>query len=290
MNNEIKKLTPNQFPSLLKEIADPPKELYIRGEFPDEEENVFLAVVGSRKYTSYGKDVCERLIFGLRGYPVVIVSGLALGIDSIAHRAALETGLKTIAIPGSGLDESVLYPRTHLNLAKKILENGGALISEFEPKERARPEYFPRRNRIMAGLSKGVLLIEAEERSGTLITARLASEYNRDVYIVPGSIFSPNSKGTNMLMRLGATPITSSHELLDSLGFDINQSPNKDQDKQLDLSDEENEILELLREPTTRDELIRQLGKTVSEINSLLSVMEIKGLIKEEMGEIRKNF
>ena len=184
----------------------------------------------------------------------------------------------------------VLYPRTQLNLEKKILEKGRALISEFEPKERARPEYFPRRNRIMAGLSKGVLLIEAEERSGTLITARLASEYNRDVYVVPCSIFSPNSKGTNMLMRLGATPITSSHELLDALGFDINQSPDKAQDKQLDLSDEENEILELLREPTTRDELIRQLGKSVSEINYLLSVMEIKGLIKEEMSEIRKNF
>lgn len=289
MDTEIRKLSHDQFPTLLKEISDPPKELYIRGVFPDEEENVFLTVVGSRKYTSYGKDACEKLISGLRGYPIVIVSGLALGVDAIAHKAALEAGLKTVAIPGSGLDPSILYPATNARLAEKILESGGALLSEFPPKERARPEYFPQRNRLMAGISKGVLLIEAEEKSGTLITARLASEYNRDVYVVPGSIFSPNSKGTNMLIRLGATPITSSEELLDALGFQPDQQPTTN-NLQLDLSDEEKEVLELLREPTPRDEIIRQLDKPISEANSLLSVMEIKGLIKEELGEVRKNF
>ena len=163
MHNEIKRLTLDQFPSLIKEITDPPKQLYIQGELPDEEETVFLAVVGSRKYTSYGKDVCERLIEGLRGYPVVIISGLALGIDSIAHKKALEVGLKTIAIPGSGLDENVLYPATNIQLARKIIEQGGCLLSEFEPDFRATTWSFPQRNRLMAGISHGVLIVEAEE-------------------------------------------------------------------------------------------------------------------------------
>lgn len=290
-SNGIKKLSPNQFPSALKEIADPPKELYIQGNLPDEQESVFLAVVGSRKYTSYGKDVCEKLIEGLRGYPVVIVSGLALGIDSIAHKKALEVGLKTIAIPGSGLDQKVLYPATNIQLARKIIEHGGCLLSEFEPDFRATTWSFPQRNRLMAGISRGVLIVEAEERSGTLITARLATEYNRDVYTIPGSIFSPNSKGTNMLIRLGATPVTSSEELLDALGFQPNQSLDKARDKQLeDLSPEEKEVMELLREPLSRDELIQTMKKSISELNSLLSIMEIKGLIKEELGEIRKTF
>ena len=291
MNVEVKKLSPNEFPSLLKEITDPPKELYIQGKLPDEKENVFLAVVGSRKFTSYGRDTCEKLIEGLRGYPVVIVSGLALGIDSIAHKKALEIGLKTIAIPGSGLNQKVLYPATNYQLAQKIIEQGGCLLSEFEPNFRATQWSFPQRNRLMAGISKGVLIVEAGERSGTLITARLATEYNRDVYTIPGSIFSANSKGTNMLMRLGATPVTSSEELLDALGFQPNQQPTTNNQQLLEnCSPEEKAVLESLHEPMSRDELIRLMNKPISEANSLLSIMEIKGLIKESMGEIYKNF
>lgn len=286
---EIKKLSQNEFPKALLEIADPPKELYIQGELPDEKENVFLSVVGSRKYTSYGKDACERLIEGLRGYPIVIVSGLALGIDSIAHKKALEIGLKTIAIPGSGLDKKVLYPATNARLAEKIVEQGGCLLSEFKPDFQATQWSFPQRNRLMAGISRGVLIVEAEEKSGTLITARLASEYNRDVYVVPGSIFSPNSKGTNQFLRLGATPVTSGEELLDALGFQPDQSLDKARDKQLEgLSPDEKEVMELLREPISRDELIRHINKPISEANSLLTILEIKGLIKEDLGEVRR--
>src|SRR5574344_927429 len=201
---EIEILENENIPEMLREIPDCPDKLYIKGKLPSQDSKL-LCVVGSRKYTSYGKDVCEKLISGLRGYDITIVSGLALGIDSIAHKTALDSGLKTIAVPGSGLDESVLYPSTHKQLAEKILENGGALISEFEPNFRATPYSFPQRNRIMAGISHAVLVIEAETKSGTLITSKFATEYNRDVLTVPGSIFSKNSEGPNMLIRLGAT-------------------------------------------------------------------------------------
>lgn len=284
----IKILTEESFPPLLKEIPDPPKKLYVRGELPDFEKNKFLCVVGGRKYTNYGKEVCEKLITGLRGQPVVIVSGLALGIDSIAHRAALSTGLKTIAVPGSGLSPEVLYPSAHRQLAEKIIEKGGALLSEFEPDFRAAPWSFPQRNRIMAGLSHAVLVIEAEKKSGTLITARLATEYNRDVFTIPGSVFSPNSEGPHLLLRLGATPITSVAELLDALGLKTDE---KQEQKNLELaladcSDAEKKIIALLGEPTSRDDLLQKLSLPVSEVNALLSILEIKGLIKEDFGEI----
>jgi len=253
---------------------------------PKEENLVFLCVVGSRKYTSYGRDITEKLIEGLAGYPVVIVSGLALGIDSIAHQKAIDVGLKTIAFPGSGLKEKVIYPKSNFGLAQRIIEKGGCLLSEFEPDFEATQWSFPCRNRLMTGISRAVLVTEAEQKSGTLITARMATDYNRDVLAVPGSVFSSNSVGTNRLIRQGATPITNSDELLEALGFNVTQK--LFEEKNLDnCSAEEKEILEMLREPISRDEITRRLGKSISEINTLLSIMEIKGLIKEEMGEIR---
>ena len=188
---DIRKLRTEEIPPQLLEIPQPPKTLYIRGTLPSQDA-IYLAVVGSRKYTSYGRDICEKLVRGLAGYPVIIVSGLALGIDTIAHKTAMSVGLTTIAFPGSGLDNSVLYPRTNLSLAQEIINAGGCLISEMQPTERATLYSFPQRNRLMAGISKAVLIIEAEEKSGTLITARMALDYNRDVLAVPGSIFSEN--------------------------------------------------------------------------------------------------
>jgi DNA processing protein len=277
--------TPDIPPQLL-EIPEPPKSLYIEGELPPDSYSV-LAVVGSRKYTSYGRDVCRELITSLRGYPVVIVSGLALGIDAIAHLAALEAGLPTVAFPGSGLNPQVLYPAQHFSLAQKIIESGGALVSELEPTERAAPWTFPKRNRLMAGYSKAVLVIEAEEKSGTLITARLATEYNRDVLAVPGSIFSASSRGTNFLLRQGATPIRDKHDLLEALGFK-KEAENATHEDSENLSDQEKRILELLREPLPRDELTRVLELPAHETNVLLSILEIKGYITESMGEIRR--
>lgn len=284
---EIHKLKGEDFPKALLEIPQPPKKLYLKGELPDPN-SVYLAVVGSRNYTSYGRDICEKLIKGLKGYPVVIVSGLALGIDTIAHKAALSVGLKTIAFPGSGLSDKVLYPRTNLGLANEIVEKNGCLISEFEPEFISTLYSFPQRNRLMAGISKAVLIIEAEEKSGTLITARMALDYNRDVLAVPGSILSPNSKGTNWLIKEGATPITSSQEILDSLGFKIEKPELSDEEKYSDCSKEELLVISLLREPIEKDILLEQMEMNISEANALLSIMELKELIKEELGEIKK--
>lgn len=284
---DIIKLKPEEFPSQLLEIPQPPKTLYIRGSMPDLD-LTYLAVVGSRNYTSYGKDICEKLIKGLQGYPIVIVSGLALGIDSIAHRTALNVGLKTIAFPGSGLDDKVIYPKTNIFLAKEIIENGGCLISEFEPNFISTLYSFPQRNRLMAGMSKAVLIIEAEEKSGTLITARLALDYNKDVLAVPGSAFSSNSNGTNWLIKQGATPITKSEDILEALGFKIEKPELSDEEKYADCSIEEIMVINLLREPRERDDLIREMKMDIAEANALLSIMELKELIKEELSEIRK--
>ena len=285
MNKDIKILKFDEFPALLKEITDPPKELFLRGELPSQEENKFLCVVGARKYTSYGKEVCAKLVSELAGYPVIVVSGLAIGIDSIAHKTALDVGLKTIAIPGSGLEKSVIYPSMHKGLAEKIVADGGALLSEFEPDFKATPWGFPQRNRIMAGISHAVLVIEAEKRSGTLITSRLALEYNRDVMTVPGSIFSKNSEGPHMLIRLGATPVTCGDDILEVLKLKKKDSSEKFYSLD-DLSEEEKLIIQLLKEPLEKDELIREMKMPVAQANILLSTMELKGIITEEMGKV----
>jgi DNA processing protein len=283
MGTHIEQITPSSFPLLLSQIPDPPKALYLRGKFPDTTQK-FLAVVGSRKYTPYGKSMCEKLLQDLSGYPVVIVSGLALGIDSIAHEAALAAGLTTVAVPGSGLSDTVLYPRHHVNLAHRIVDAGGALLSEFKPDAQARPEHFPQRNRIMAGLSHAVLVVEAEERSGTLITARLALDYNRDVFAVPGPLSSSTTIGPHYLIRTGATLIRSGEDILEALGIPARTriSPNLS-----GLSPEEKKVLTLLSTPLPREELIEALGLSIHDGNVLISVLELKGMIVEELGVIR---
>ncbi|MFA7191934.1 MAG: DNA-processing protein DprA [Candidatus Paceibacterota bacterium] len=284
---EILKLKPEQFPKALLEIPQPPKELYIRGVLPKENEYVFLAVVGSRNHTNYGRDICEKLIAGLRGYPIVIVSGLAMGIDTIAHRSAMKAGLLTLSMPGSGLDPKVLYPKNNINLAEEIVDNGGCLLAEFPPMMKAELYTFPQRNRLMAGISKATLVIEAAEKSGTLITARMALDYNRDVLVIPGSVFSNTSSGTNRLIRQGATPITNSTELLEALGFEVDKSMSE-KDKYADCGEDEMKIIKLLDDPMERDDLVRASGMNIASANALLSIMEIKELICEELGEIRK--
>jgi DNA processing protein len=286
--SSISELSKKDLPPLLAEIPDSPKKLYYVGEIPDWKNYKFLAVVGSRKYSQYGKDVCQQLVEGLRGYPIVIVSGLALGIDSIAHETALRAGLNTIAIPGSGLNRDVIYPASHLGLADRIVKSGGLLLSEFEPNLKAAPYTFPQRNRIMAGLSHATLVIEAEEVSGTLITSKLATEYNRDVLTVPGSIFSSTSSGPHMLLRLGATLIRNSEDILEALHIQVNQNLYDVSYRDMDLSNDEKIILEILSSPIPKDELIEQLEMPIGEINTLLSMMEIKGLIKETLGEIHR--
>ncbi len=218
MDFPIRTLERNEFPQLLKEIPDSPTVLTCRGVLPSPHLKL-LAVVGSRNCTEYGATVIEHLIAGLAGYPVGIISGLALGVDSLAHRAALNNNLYTLAVPGGGLNDTVIYPRSHLPLAHEIITAGGGLLSEYDQNFKAQTWSFPKRNRIVTGMSHATLLIEAAEKSGTLISARLAADYNRDVLVVPGNIFSPNSYGTHQFLKLGATPVTTPEDILAALGL-----------------------------------------------------------------------
>ena len=230
MPYKIKKLERKDWPPLLEEINQLPKQLFYAGVVADWSRKL-LCVVGARKNTSYGKEAVEEFLEGLKGYPITIVSGLALGIDSIVHRAALKNNLPTISVPGSGLSLEVLHPQSHTRLAEEIVEKGGMLMNEFDPEFKATQWSFPQRNRIMAGMSHATLIIEAEKKSGTLITARLATEYNRDVLALPGSIFNTTSSGPHMLIRLGATPIRDSNDILEALHLE-SHSAEASRDKQ----------------------------------------------------------
>ncbi len=276
---------PSEFPPLLREIPDAPKELWVEGTLPNWDEVKVLAVVGSRKYSQYGKDVCQKLISGLAGYPIVIVSGLAIGIDTIAHKAALSARLTTIAIPGSGLDRSVLHPRSNARLADEIVASGGALMSEQEPTAPAGLHTFPRRNRIMAGLAHAILIVEAGAQSGTLITARLALDYNREVLAVPGSIFSGNTVGTHSLIRNGAALAAESADILTVLGFTAERETRAL--PLATLSPQERALVELIAtDPLSRDEIINALALSASEVNTLIARLEIQGIIVERGGEL----
>lgn len=277
-------LEEHEIPSQLYEIPEPPKQLWIEGVMPAVE-SIFLVVVGSRKFTPYGKDACEKIIAGLKGYPIVIVSGLALGIDAIAHEAALKADLTTIAFPGSGLSNKVLYPRSNWNLANKIIKKGGALVSELPPDTKAEIWTFPRRNRLMAGIAKATLIIEAEQKSGSLVTARLTLDYNRELCAVPGSIFSPYSAGTNWLIKEGAMPIRDATDVLHLLGFSPEDMVEKETSS---LTPVELILYDLIAQPTPKETLLSKLNMPVDEVNILISKLEIEGLIKENFGIIRR--
>jgi len=195
------------YPEPLKEIYGPPVLIYYRGQLP-EREAFNLAVVGSRNYSSYGRMAVERIVDDLAKNGLTIVSGLALGIDALAHNAALKAGGRTMAVLGSGLDKQSIYPSSNRYLADKIIGYGGAVISEFPVGSPPLKHHFPQRNRVISGLSLGTLIIEASEKSGSLITARFALEQNREVFAVPGSIYSPNSDGANGLIKQGARAVT----------------------------------------------------------------------------------
>ena len=284
----IRALRPEEYPELLKEIPQPPKQLRLEGKLPIEG-NKLLAIVGSRKYSAYARETCEAIIAGLAGSPVTIVSGLALGIDSIAHRAAMRAELQTIALPGSGIDRKVIHPRSHAGLADEIVASGGGLLSEYDDLMPAGVWAFPRRNRIMAGMCHATIVVEAEKKSGTLITSRLATEYNREVGAVPGPIHSSTSEGPHMLIRLGAALIRDHNDVLELLGLKRRDEHPTLADVE-DLTNEEKIFIKLLERPCARDELIRKSKLDTGMASAILSLLEIKGLIAEELGEVRKTF
>ena len=286
MQFPIRQLAKEEFPELLLEIPDAPKHLYVRGTLPPKD-TIYLCVVGSRSCTSYGRRMTQKLIAGLASYPVAIVSGLALGLDAEAHRAALDVGLPTVAVLPSSLDDMSLYPSTNLPLAHTILKKGGALLSENEAPFIAMLHSFPQRNRIAAGMSKVTLIIEAGEKSGTLITARLALDYNREVLAIPHELERPSGMGINRLLREGATLVRNASDILTALGFKIDDTPIQ-QTLPTDLTESESKLLTLLIEPFPPDELIEQTELSAQEVNIALSSLLIRGLIIERLGKIER--
>ena len=280
---EIRELAKEEWPEQLAEIPQPPERLWVRGALPPSGHKL-LTVVGSRAMTRYGEEACQKLIIGLAGYPISIVSGLALGVDTCAHKAALAAGLHTLVVPGSGLGDDVLYPKSNRVFAKEILAKGGGMLSEYEPDAPSRVFYFPERNRIMVGLSDAVLMIEAGNKSGTLITARLASEYNRDLLCIPHRIGDPHAFGPHLFIRLGAALVTEPIHILEALGIPPRESGERGDVAPGDLEDVELVIWNILEEPKTRDEILRASPSSAGEALTALVALELRGLIKEEFG------
>jgi DNA processing protein len=281
---EIKtvKITDKNYPELLSQIYDPPPLLYWKGEdIARLNKEPALAVVGSRKYSAYGKQVADSLIPDMAKNGITIVSGMALGIDSLAHYNTLEAEGKTVAVLGAGLDQPNIYPPQNRGLMKKIIEKGGTVTSEFPPGTRPTKYTFPQRNRIVSGLSLGVLVIEAAEKSGALITAEFASDEGREVLAVPGNIYSPVSKGANKLIKNGAHMVTEANDVLEM--FNISPGSNLKTDKKIGpLSESEKEIVNLLSfEPAPLNDIIKNSRLDTQTVNSTLSILELKGIIKD---------
>jgi len=266
------------YPPRLKQIHDYPPVLYVRGSlFPGDDP--CLAAVGTRRPTIYGRQVAEEIVADLARSKIIIVSGLARGIDTLAHRAALDSGGKTIAVLASGLD--IVYPAENAKLAQTIMEQG-ALVSEYPLGVRPKAENFPLRNRIMSGLSLGVLVVEAGERSGALITAFQAVEQNREVFAIPGSILSPASKGTNRLIQEGAKLVQNCADIIEELNLSIVAPEQIGIKEFLPVNEVESAVLkQLTPEPSHIDEICRRSGLTVPEVSSTLAMLELKGVAKQ---------
>jgi len=288
-------LTDTDYPNPLLSIPDPPPYLYVKGTICKEDERA-IAIVGTRLPTLYGLSTAEKLARELSVYGITIISGMARGIDSAAHRGALAAKGRTIAVLGCGVDR--VYPPENKKLYEQIISNG-AVISEFPIGAPPLPENFPQRNRIISGLVKGVLVAEASLRSGSLITARLALDYGRDVFALPGSITSSQSKGTNNLIKQGAKLVEDARDILEeiSMNMSVGQglSPaatikgchiaGTTNEMRPRLSSDEEKIINLLDEPCLIDTLIQKTGFTAQRASALLLDMELKGLIQQQAGK-----
>lgn len=271
-------LQDKNYPAILKEIPDPPKELYIKGEIIPQDK-VAIGVVGTRKYSQYGKQVTFDIAGKLAKLGITIVSGLARGIDTFAHQAALENNNRTIAVLGTSLDKKSFYPSSNYALSEKISKQG-AVISEYSPGTRGTKFTFPQRNRIISGLSLGVVVVEAPEQSGALITAALALEQNREVFAIPGDIYAKNSQGTNKLIKMGAKLVNNIDDILEELNLShLIKTPRK---KKIKPENKEEEIiLSLLSaQPIHIDEIIKLSKLPVSVVNSTLMILELKDVVK----------
>jgi len=266
------------YPSRLKEIANPPATLYFRGEINNDE--LAVAVVGSRKVSTYGKRVVSQLAREMSQAGITIVSGMALGTDSMAHKECIKLKNRTLAVLGGGIDTKSIYPSSNRQIAEQIVSNG-ALISEYPIATPPLKQHFPARNRIISGLSLGVLVVEASESSGALISARFALEQNREVFAVPGNIYSKNSEGVNNLIKLGAKLVAKTEDILEELNLD-SLKRSKEAKEIIPDNEEEALILENLsgEEPIHIDQLAKTVKMKNSFLSSLLTLMEIKGKVK----------
>lgn len=277
------------YPKILKEIVDPPYVLFIEGELPAIEPVGALGVVGTRTLSSYGKAVLPPLIEGCVQNGMTIVSGLALGIDGIAHETTVQNGGRTIAVIGSGIDRQNIYPPQHRQLADRIVASGGAIVSEYPPGTRPETYHFPARNRIIAGLSLGVLVCEAPQKSGALITAYAALDQNREIFAVPGPINHPNAWGPNDLIKRGAIPVTTAEDILNVLPIAPISAPiplkkNEAQDTAA-LSPLEHAILLVVQEGEAHvDTIVTKTNLTAAEIASTLVLMEMQGKVRNVGG------
>lgn len=268
------------YPQRLKEIDQPPPVLYIRGDYlPDD---LFaVAIVGTRRVTPYGRQITEELSSFLAANGLTVISGLARGVDAIAHQAALKAGGRTIGILGSGVDK--IYPPEHRGLAEQMMEHG-AIISDYAPGTPPDASNFPPRNRIISGLSLAVVVIEAGETSGALITADFAAEQGREVFAVPGSILAPQSKGTNKLIQKGALPLLSVNDLMQAL--DITRVGEQKSARKIMPSDPtEAKLLSVLgNEPLHVDEIRNQSELPIEKVSAALALMELKGMVRQVGG------
>jgi len=286
----------SKYPELLKKINNPPERIYYKGDWPASpsqggDDSIFencLGVVGSRRMTTYGKQITNQLVTKIAGAGVTIVSGFMYGIDATAHRAALNGEGKTIAVMPCGVD--IVHPGYQKELYKKILERGGLIISEFEKGFPPDTWTYPKRNRIVAGLSKAVMVVEAAKKSGSLITANFAKKYKRKLFAVPGPLTSASSQGTTQLIKEGADIVTSPGDILDF--YNIKSKTGKDSLNSFSLNSfqnlnelEKRIMKKLEQEPMEIDALARSMNLPISKINTTLSFMQLKSLIKEENGK-----
>jgi len=278
-----------EYPAQLREIASPPKVLHIRSSidkpFDKLRARPMIGIVGTRMCTPYGKRATENIVKNLVRAGVVIISGMANGIDTEAHKAALAAGGETIAVVGSGIDESVIYPRSNVKLAREI-ENHGAVISEFDPYATSERYFFPQRNRVISGLSLGVVVIEARERSGALITSNFALDQNREVFAVPGSVYWDTSAGPNNLIKQGAKCVTRAGDILEELNLSI---PEEEKNKIIAKNPMEQKILDTFASspgaPIHIDSIVENTGLAAHDVSSSLTMMELEEKVKNRGGD-----
>lgn len=272
------------YPELLKHIYNPPTVLFIKGSLDICNLDRTLAIVGSRKASSYIQDIIAKIVTEISTSEATIVSGMALGVDTYAHKAALKNGLKTIAVLGCGFDN--VYPKSNQKLFSEIIDRNGAVISEYYPTEEPETWKFPQRNRIVSGLSKGTLIAEASLKSGALITARLCLEQNRELMCIPGLVTNPNTEGIHKLLKDGAGVVTCGEDIYNYLNWQFTEENGVDIKPKIKFLDNEEKVYEILNlEPVKIDAILQKSGLSIDNLLITLTTLELKGVIKQLPGE-----